>query len=139
MASSCKMVSSKSLLTRATRSTLTSTSCSRLPTRIHSSNVNQKQLHTSTTSCNSNSDSKGKQSSSSSLLSASPLSPSIPPPSNKQYNPITVSLVKGVAKLMGYNSTTSTAIRVSSDLYDRCAERTDVERDFWYKGEFQKT
>lgn len=39
---------------------------------------------------------------------------------------------------MGYNSTTSTAIRVSSDLYDRCAERTDVERDFWYKGEFQQ-
>lgn len=33
---------------------------------------------------------------------------------------------------MGYNSLTSTSIRVTSDLYDRCAERAHVERHFWY-------
>jgi len=33
---------------------------------------------------------------------------------------------------MGYNSLTSTSIRVTSDLYDRCAERAHVERNFWY-------
>ncbi|PWY97367.1 hypothetical protein BCV70DRAFT_202949, partial [Testicularia cyperi] len=67
-----------------------------------------------------------------SLPHNSQLSPSAPPPSEKPYSPITVAVVKGLAKLMGYNSTTSTAIRVTSDLYDRCAERAHVERNFWY-------
>lgn len=66
------------------------------------------------------------------LLHTSQLSPSAPPPSEKPYSPFTVSLVKGLAKLMGYNSLTSTSIRVTSDLYDRCAERAHVERNFWY-------
>ncbi|PWN88607.1 hypothetical protein FA10DRAFT_268784 [Acaromyces ingoldii] len=63
-------------------------------------------------------------------LQPSPLSPSAPPP--KKHSALTVSLVKGLARIMGYNSTTSTAIRVSSDLYDRCAERADIEAAFWY-------
>ncbi|KAJ9475374.1 Protein CBP3, mitochondrial [Pseudozyma hubeiensis] len=66
------------------------------------------------------------------LLHTSQLSPSAPPLSKKPYSPITVSIVKGLAKLMGYNSLTSTSIRVTSDLYDRCAERAHVERNFWY-------
>lgn len=69
---------------------------------------------------------------SSSLLHTSKLSPSAPPPSQKAYSPVTVALVKGLAKIMGYNSTTSTAIRVTSDLYDRCSERAHAERHFWY-------
>lgn len=69
---------------------------------------------------------------------AAPLSPSAPPPSGKPYSHLTVSIVKGVAKLMGYNSRTSTAIRVTSDLYDRCAERAEAEADFWYGGEYER-
>lgn len=67
-----------------------------------------------------------------SLLHTSQLSPSAPPPSKEPYSPVTVAIVKGLAKLMGYNSLTSTSIRVTSDLYDRCAERAHIERDFWY-------
>ncbi|TKY90359.1 hypothetical protein EX895_000357 [Sporisorium graminicola] len=66
------------------------------------------------------------------LLHTSQLSPSAPPPSKEPYSPVTVAIVKGLAKLMGYNSLTSTSIRVTSDLYDRCAERAHVERNFWY-------
>jgi len=44
-------------------------------------------------------------------------------------------LVRMAAKLMGYNSRTTTAIRVTSDLYDRCAERWDLDKDFWQGGE----
>lgn len=66
------------------------------------------------------------------LLHTSQLSPSAPPPAKEPYSPVTVAIVKGLAKLMGYNSLTSTSIRVTSDLYDRCAERAHVERNFWY-------
>lgn len=60
----------------------------------------------------------------------SPLSPSARPA--KKHNALTVAIVKGIARLMGYNSTTTTAIRVTSDLYDRCAAQADKEADFWY-------
>lgn len=69
-----------------------------------------------------------------SQLSPSPLSPSARPP--RKHNALTVALVKGLARLMGYNNTTTRAIRVTSDLYDRCAERADKEADFWYGGEW---
>ncbi|UZJ55830.1 hypothetical protein CBS101457_005150 [Exobasidium rhododendri] len=67
-------------------------------------------------------------------LSPSPLSPSAPPV--RRHNPLKVAIVTGLARLMGYNSMTSKAIRVTSDLYDRCAQRADLEADFWY-GECQ--
>lgn len=66
------------------------------------------------------------------LLHKSQLSPSAPPPSKQPYSRVTVAIVKGLARLMGYNSLTSTSIRVTSDLYDRCAERAHIERHFWY-------
>ncbi|EST08683.1 Ubiquinol-cytochrome c chaperone/UPF0174 [Kalmanozyma brasiliensis GHG001] len=66
------------------------------------------------------------------LLHTSQLSPSAPAPASKPYSPVTVTLVKTLAKLMGYNSLTSTSIRVTSDLYDRCAARAHAERHFWY-------
>lgn len=69
----------------------------------------------------------------SSSMSASPLSPSAPPP--RSYSPLTVKIVKGIATLLGYNRTSSMAIRVTSELYDRCAARADEEADFWYGSE----
>jgi cytochrome b pre-mRNA-processing protein 3 len=61
------------------------------------------------------------------------LSPS--PRAPRQYSPLTVRLVEGLARVMGYNSTTSTAIRVTSDLYDECAQRS-VQDPFWHEGEW---
>ncbi|KAK4701995.1 cytochrome b pre-mRNA-processing protein 3, partial [Phenoliferia sp. Uapishka_3] len=55
----------------------------------------------------------------------------IPAPS--KYSPTTVKLVTGLAKLFGYNSQTSTAIRTASDYYDRCAERGELEAPFFYE------
>ncbi|GAA5848423.1 hypothetical protein JCM9279_006562 [Rhodotorula babjevae] len=50
-----------------------------------------------------------------------------------KYSPLTVSLVTKLAKLFGYHSQTSTAIRTTSDYYDRCAERGEVEAAFFYE------
>lgn len=36
---------------------------------------------------------------------------------------------------MGYNRAGSSAIRVTSDLYDRCGEVAELQKDFWYGGE----
>lgn len=66
----------------------------------------------------------------------SPLSPSAPPQRVGGYSPLTVSLVKGLAKLMGYNSKTSTAIRVTSDLYDLAAQQSHFDEHFWHNGEY---
>jgi len=52
-----------------------------------------------------------------------------------RYSPLTVSVVTKLAKLFGYHSQTSTAIRTTSDYYDRCAERGEIEAPFWYEGE----
>lgn len=51
-----------------------------------------------------------------------------------RYSPLTVSVVTKLAKLFGYHSQTSTAIRTTSDYYDRCAERGEIEAPFWYEG-----
>ncbi|GAA6058111.1 hypothetical protein JCM3770_005944 [Rhodotorula araucariae] len=50
-----------------------------------------------------------------------------------KYSPLTVSVVTRLAKLFGYHSQTSTAIRTTSDYYDRCAERGEVEAAFFYE------
>lgn len=55
-------------------------------------------------------------------------------PGASKYSPITVSIVTNLAKLFGYNSQTSTAIRTASDYYDRCAERGEIEAPFFYEG-----
>ncbi|PKI85685.1 beta-ketoacyl-[acyl-carrier-protein] synthase II [Malassezia vespertilionis] len=62
-----------------------------------------------------------------------PLSPPTPAPAQEPYNPLTVSLVKGVGRVMGYNFVRSKAIKVTGDLYDRCATRAQAEAHFWYK------
>lgn len=59
----------------------------------------------------------------------------LPSPSPaSRYSPLTVSVVTKLAKLFGYHSQTSTAIRTSSDYYDRCAERGEIEAPFFYEG-----
>ncbi|GAA5982052.1 hypothetical protein JCM10908_004718 [Rhodotorula pacifica] len=55
------------------------------------------------------------------------------PSSATKYSPLTVSIVTKLAKLFGYHSQTSTAIRTSSDYYDRCAERGEIEAPFFYE------
>lgn len=57
------------------------------------------------------------------------------PPAPSAYSEVTKKLVKGVAWIMGYSSRTSTAIRVTSDLYDRCAAIWDLDQEFWQGGE----
>mgnify|MGYP002758918577 FL=1 len=62
-----------------------------------------------------------------------PLSPPTPPPSKTKYSPLTVALVKGTGRLLGYNFVRSKAIKVTGDLYDRAAMRAQAEAHFWYK------
>lgn len=57
-------------------------------------------------------------------------------PGAAKYSPITVSIVTSLAKLFGYHSQTSTAIRTASDYYDRCSERGQVEAQFFYDGSY---
>lgn len=44
-------------------------------------------------------------------------------------------LLGSIAKIMGYDTRTSAAIRTTSDYYDRCSERDEKEGTFWYDGE----
>lgn len=50
------------------------------------------------------------------------------PPAHSE---LKIKFVKAVARLMGYNSAKSRAIRVTSDLYDRCAARWELDEQFW--------
>jgi hypothetical protein len=49
-------------------------------------------------------------------------------------SPTTRGILGGIAKVMGYDTTTSAAIRTTSDYYDRCSERDEKEGSFWYDG-----
>lgn len=73
----------------------------------------------------------GNPNSASSSAAASSSNVATPPGSS----PIRDSLIKGVAKVMGYNTRTATAIRTTSDYYDRCSERDEREGSFFYEGE----
>ncbi|KAE8223896.1 hypothetical protein CF319_g3133 [Tilletia indica] len=70
---------------------------------------------------------------SSSGAHVSRLSPRAPPQRQEPYSPITVAVVKTLAKMMGYNSRESTAIRVTSDLFDACADAVELNAHFWYE------
>ena len=61
--------------------------------------------------------------------------PAAPVAPAKQYSPLTIKIVQGLAKLMGGNSQASTAIRVTGILYDRCAEIVETEEAFIAEGE----
>lgn len=49
-------------------------------------------------------------------------------------SPATQGILGGIAKIMGYDTRTSAAIRATSDYYDRCSERDEKEGTFWYDG-----
>lgn len=59
------------------------------------------------------------------------------PPVPSQYSEVTKKLVFGLARLFGHDTRSSRAIRVTSDLYDRCAEVWDSDAEFWQRGEQQ--
>jgi len=44
-------------------------------------------------------------------------------------------LVRGIARMMGYNSTASTAIRETSRMMKGVVQGIERDRDFWYEGE----
>lgn len=62
------------------------------------------------------------------LLEPTPLSPKLREP--KEHSELTKKVAFGVAKLFGYNSDTSTAIRTTSDYYDRCSEWEEKQTEF---------
>jgi hypothetical protein len=61
-----------------------------------------------------------------------------PPAENKtqdsKYSATTKKIVYGLAKVMGYYSTGSTAIKASHSLYNICAEQMELNKDFYIKG-----
>lgn len=61
-------------------------------------------------------------------------------PSTPQWilnSPTLVNLGKGLARLLGYNSKATTAIRETRSVYEMCAEREVKEAGFIYVGEYQ--
>ena len=90
-------------------------------------------------------------------LSSEPLpqsKPIYPPPSNPfqpppeaspstsstqqtatQHSPLKVSIVKALAKLMGYNTRSVTAIRETGNMVGSIVRAVDRDHDFWYGGE----
>lgn len=51
-----------------------------------------------------------------------------------KYSDTTKKLVFGLAKVMGYYSKGSTAIRTSHQLYNVCAEQMEKNKEFYTKG-----
>lgn len=90
-------------------------------------------------------------------LSSEPLPqprPVYPPPSNpfqpppqaspsnsstqqtgQQHSPFKVSIVKALAKLMGYNTRSVTAIRETGNMCGSIVRAVEKDHDFWYGGE----
>jgi cytochrome b pre-mRNA-processing protein 3 len=53
----------------------------------------------------------------------------------KEYSETTKKLVFGLARMMGYYSTSSTAIRASHDLYNICAKQVEENKKFYMEGQ----
>lgn len=74
--------------------------------------------------------------------------PQFPPPVNpfetkkaeatkaQEYSETTKNVVKGVARLMGYNSSSTTAIRETGRMMKGVVNAVEKDRDFWYNSEF---
>lgn len=58
-----------------------------------------------------------------------------PKPEGTQYSESTKNLVRGVAKLMGYNSKATTAIRETGRMMRGIVTAVEKERSFWYDRE----
>lgn len=57
-----------------------------------------------------------------------------PAQTEEKYSTATKKVVYGLARLMGYYSTGSTAIKASHSLYNVCAEQMELNKDFYVKG-----
>jgi hypothetical protein len=55
--------------------------------------------------------------------------------SGKVYSHRTVKIVGAIGRLLGYTLQKSTAVTLTSDYYDRCAARFEIEKQFWVEGE----
>lgn len=55
-------------------------------------------------------------------------------PTEEKYSTVTKKVVYGLARMMGYYSTGSTAIKASHSLYNVCAEQMELNKDFYVKG-----
>jgi len=62
-----------------------------------------------------------------------PFEPNSPPSQRTEYSDTTKSLVRGVAKLMGYNSKASTAIRETGRMVRSVVEAVEDDKVFWYE------
>ncbi|KAH8554097.1 hypothetical protein BGW37DRAFT_243279 [Umbelopsis sp. PMI_123] len=51
----------------------------------------------------------------------------------KQYSETTKKVVFGIARMLGYYSTSSTAIRTSRDLYSVCAKQVEENKKFYHE------
>ncbi|KAA1093866.1 Protein cbp3, mitochondrial [Puccinia graminis f. sp. tritici] len=51
--------------------------------------------------------------------------------SGKVYSHRTVKIVGAIGRLLGYTLQKSTAVTLTSDYYDRCAARFEIEKQFW--------
>lgn len=54
----------------------------------------------------------------------------------QEYSDTTKAVVRGVARLMGYNSKASTAIRETQRMMRGVVEAVERDRAFWYNGEW---
>jgi cytochrome b pre-mRNA-processing protein 3 len=74
-----------------------------------------------------------------------PTNPFQPPPQSSpsnsstqqtgtQHSPLKVSIVKALAKLMGYNSRSVTAIRETGNMCGAIVRAVERDHDFWYNG-----
>lgn len=52
----------------------------------------------------------------------------------KKYSETTKKVVFGIARMLGYYSTSSTAIRASRDLYNVCAQQVEENKKFYHQG-----
>lgn len=65
-----------------------------------------------------------------------PFDPPTAPKSKPVYSETTKKVVTTVARVMGYNAPTTTAIRETGRMMRGVVEAVEAERSFWYGGEF---
>lgn len=66
-----------------------------------------------------------------------PFNPTPEAAATPKYSEGTKNLVRGVARLMGYNSRASTAIRETGRMMRGIVDAVEQERGFWYTGEWR--
>ena len=62
-----------------------------------------------------------------------------PAPTSPRYSDGQMGLIKGLARIMGYNSKASTAIRETRRMMGGIVEALEEDTEFWYGGELPRT